>query len=76
MDVNVPEVVGNVKATLPDRAEGDFKETIKRLEKQGKRQQKQNFALQEKEKKEASKEYQDTILHEVQHAIQEMEGFA
>jgi len=53
-----------------------FKETIKRLEDQGKRQQKQNFALQEKEKKEASKEYQDTILHEVQHAIQEMEGFA
>tara|TARA_R100000544_G_scaffold36453_1_gene24801 strand:- start:48 stop:1895 length:1848 start_codon:yes stop_codon:yes gene_type:complete len=53
-----------------------FEETIKRLEDQGKRQQKENFALQEEEKEKASKEYRNNILHEVQHAIQEMEGFA
>jgi len=65
-----------IKASRTEEEKKSFEETIKRLEDQGKRQQKENFALQEEEKEKASKEYRNTVLHEVQHAIQEMEGFA
>lgn len=52
-----------------------FKKEIKEIEKQGKKYQKDYFAKQKEEKNKVLKEYKKTLLHEVQHAIQEMEGF-
>lgn len=52
-----------------------FKQKIKTLEKRGAGLQKKFFRQQEQAKNRALKDYKNTILHEVQHAIQEIEGF-
>ena len=53
-----------------------FKQKIKTLEKQGVESKKRAIRRQEETKKLALKDYKNTIVHEVQHAIQEIEGFA
>jgi len=52
-----------------------FKQKIKTLEKRGAGLQKKFISQQEQTKQRVLKEYEKTLLHEVQHAIQEMEGF-